>query len=164
MKHDTGDFQKMTGGLEVTFGQKVRNARLTLKMTQAELAKSLGKHRDTVMHYEDGAHQPRTKQDRQRLAEVLQMPYNELFRDDESVERREIGLDWDLLQAILTDEKMSRLERLRQVRLWKSILRYLIADPAHLTLDDQQEVSKMLRLISTLDGIPQDAPTLRGGV
>lgn len=146
----------------MTFGQKVRNARVALKMTQAELAGRLGKHRDTVLHYEDGAHQPRTMADRQKLAEVLQIPYNDLFRDDASIERREIGLDWDLLHATLTDGALSRTARLEQARLWKSMLRYLIADSASLTLDDQQKVSETLRLISKIDGIPQDAQPFRG--
>ncbi len=140
----------------MTFGEKVRDRRKVLGMTQGELAKKIGVCRDTVMHYEDGAHVPRTKARRQRLAEVLQMPYNDLFREDDQTDQREIGLDWEMLRKVLLNENLPRNEQLAQARLWKTMLRYLIDDAMRLAPDDRQKVRETLALISRIDGIPYD--------
>lgn len=147
----------------MTFGKKVRDRRKVLGMTQSELAKKIGVCRDTVMHYEDDTHVPRTKERRQRLAEVLQIPYNDLFREDDRIDQREIGLDWEMLRNVLRNENLPRNEQLAQARLWKKMLRYLIDDTVRLSPSDQRETLETLVLISRIDGIPCDIPRIVTG-
>lgn len=152
-----------TEGFILTIGQKIRNQRLALKMTQTDLAKKLGVHRDTIMHYEDDSHLPRTKDRKLRLAQILQISYNDLFRDDERLSRREIGLDWLALEELLKGKTSATNQRFQQLRLWKAILKYLDTDRDVLVPEDRAHVGEMLMLIRRLDGTAYDKRNLAGG-
>lgn len=147
----------------MTFGQKVRMRRSALKLSQAELGKRIGVRRDAIIYYEKDEGRPRQEETRRRLANVLQIPYNDLFRDDNAIDQRKIGLDWELLRETLSDEALPRKDRMQQVRLWKTMLRYLEEDSVNLALDDYNQLRKTLELINKMDRIPRDTPRIVTG-
>jgi len=67
----------------VKFGEKVRQARLTRGMTQAELATAVGVSLRTVVGYENMETYPKKRETYHRLAEVLGVDVNYLLTENE---------------------------------------------------------------------------------
>lgn len=65
------------------FGEKVRQARLSRGMTQAELAKAIGVSLRTVVGYENMETYPKKREIYGRLAEVLGVDVNYLLTENE---------------------------------------------------------------------------------
>ena len=65
------------------FGEKVRQARLTRGMTQAELATAVGVSLRTVVGYENMETYPKKRETYHRLAEVLGVDVNYLLTENE---------------------------------------------------------------------------------
>lgn len=65
------------------FGEKVRQARLSRGMTQAELAKAIGVSLRTVVGYENMETYPKKRETYHRLAEVLGVDVNYLLTENE---------------------------------------------------------------------------------
>ena len=61
-----------------TLAERIIAAREAAKMSQAQLAKAIGKSRSSVHEYETGAHEPRMAVVR-KIAEVTEVPLSELL-------------------------------------------------------------------------------------
>lgn len=68
----------------MTFGEKVKNARTNLGLTQEELAKKIGVTRRIISSYELDKSFPRTRENCKKLAEALEIDVNYLLTDDEA--------------------------------------------------------------------------------
>jgi transcriptional regulator with XRE-family HTH domain len=74
--------------IEKLVGERIRDARLALGISQQELAERIEKHQITVSNYENGERLPRVG-DLPRLAEVLQVPIG-FFFDEEAYDHRRL--------------------------------------------------------------------------
>ena len=64
-------FVGFTGGIDMTFGEKLRKFRLQKKMSQQDLAKAAGLGINTIRNYEKGSTYPQNRGVYARLAEIL---------------------------------------------------------------------------------------------
>ncbi len=67
----------------MTFGEKVKSARIKLKLTQAELAEKYGTTVRVIYTYEADRARPRTMDACKKLANLLEVNVNHLLTDDE---------------------------------------------------------------------------------
>jgi transcriptional regulator with XRE-family HTH domain len=68
----------------MTFGEKVKDARKKLNMTQAMLAEKVEVSLRTIAGYETDRSYPRTREAYKRLADALDVNVNHLLSDDEA--------------------------------------------------------------------------------
>ena len=68
----------------MTFGEKVREGRKRLHLTQKDLAQKIGKTERVITSYETGKSFPRTKEAYKTLADALEVNVNYLLSDDEA--------------------------------------------------------------------------------
>lgn len=135
----------------LSFGERVRAQRTFLSMTQEELAVKLGVDRGTVSSYELNRTKPRTQRARERLAEVLDLEYEDLYDayDGVSVPKAidgiSIGVDFGQLRR-----SMAKNNGL-QLRAWKKFMKYVLeyARPS-VTDKDRQGIESCLREISKI--------------
>ena len=66
----------------MTFGEKVRKARLELKMSQDQLAEKAGISKRALSNYETGGLLPKSRETYDKLADVLQMEVSVLLDED----------------------------------------------------------------------------------
>lgn len=64
-------FVVFAGGIDMTFGEKLRKFRLQKKMSQQDLAKAAGLGINTIRNYEKGSTYPQNRGVYARLAEIL---------------------------------------------------------------------------------------------
>lgn len=74
--------QDRSGGITMTFGEKLRQARKAAGMTQKELAQAVQVKHNTVSNWEKGIASP-DPDTISRLCGILRMPPNFLFEDGE---------------------------------------------------------------------------------
>jgi transcriptional regulator with XRE-family HTH domain len=65
------------------FGEKIKNARTTKNMTQAELAKAVGVSLRTMVNYENGERYPKKREIYGKLASTLDLDVNYLLTENE---------------------------------------------------------------------------------
>lgn len=75
----------------MTFANKLKNARIKAGYTQAELSQLVGTTPQSISCYENGRFVPH-KARIARLADILQIPFEELL-DDEDLERIRSGIE-----------------------------------------------------------------------
>ena len=68
----------------MTFGEKVKNERNRLGLTQDELAKKIGVTRRVISSYENDSSRPRGTERYKKLAEALGVNINYLLSEDEA--------------------------------------------------------------------------------
>lgn len=68
----------------MTFGEKVREARKKLNISQDDLSNKMGVSRRTVTSWETDKSFPRTRKVYEKLAETLDVPLNYLLSDDDA--------------------------------------------------------------------------------
>ena len=68
----------------MTFGEKVREARKYLNISQDDLSNKMGVSRRTVTSWETDKSFPRTRKVYEKLAETLDVPLNYLLSDDDA--------------------------------------------------------------------------------
>ena len=68
----------------MTFGEKVREARKKLNISQDDLSNRMGVSRRTVTSWETDKSFPRTRKVYEKLAETLDVPLNYLLSDDDA--------------------------------------------------------------------------------
>jgi transcriptional regulator with XRE-family HTH domain len=68
----------------MTFGEKVREARKNLNISQDDLSNKMGVSRRTVTSWETDKSFPRTRKVYEKLAETLDVPLNYLLSDDDA--------------------------------------------------------------------------------
>jgi len=68
----------------MTFGEKVREARKKLNISQDDLSNQMGVSRRTVTSWETDKSFPRTRKVYEKLAETLDVPLNYLLSDDDA--------------------------------------------------------------------------------
>ena len=68
----------------MTFGEKVRNERNRLGLSQDELAKQIGVSRRVISSYENDSSRPRRTERYQKLADSLDVNINYLLSEDEA--------------------------------------------------------------------------------
>lgn len=68
----------------MTFGEKVREARKKLNLSQDDLSNKMGVSRRTVTSWETDKSFPRTRKVYEKLAETLDVPLNYLLSDDDA--------------------------------------------------------------------------------
>ena len=73
----------LLGGTDMTFGEKLRQARKAAGMTQKELAQAVELKHNAVSNWEKGLSSPDPETIR-RLCEILRMPPNFFFDTEES--------------------------------------------------------------------------------
>lgn len=129
---------RMPEGL--TFGQRVRWQRENLELSQEKLANLLGLDRGTVISYEHDRTVPRTAEMKKRLAEVLEMDYDELYDNtlgSVAVKPKEpvgIGLNFGQLRRSF---KKSGGQQLRE---WKRVFKYILNYTETLTEADRAAI------------------------
>jgi transcriptional regulator with XRE-family HTH domain len=68
----------------MTFGEKVREARKKLNISQDDLSNKMGVSRRTVTSWETDKSFPRTRKVYEKLADTLDVPLNYLLSDDDA--------------------------------------------------------------------------------
>ncbi|WP_194611693.1 helix-turn-helix domain-containing protein [Clostridium vitabionis] len=68
----------------MTFGEKVREARKKLNISQDDLSNKIGVSRRTVTSWETDKSFPRTRKVYEKLAETLDVPLNYLLSEDDA--------------------------------------------------------------------------------
>ena len=68
----------------MTFGEKVREARKNLNISQEDVSNKMGVSRRTVTSWETDKSFPRTRKVYEKLAETLDVPLNYLLSDDDA--------------------------------------------------------------------------------
>lgn len=68
----------------MTFGEKIKEARIHHNWSQVELAEKVGKSRRTVIDWESGKALPRTRSVYETLAKVLNVSVSYLLTEDEA--------------------------------------------------------------------------------
>ena len=63
----------------MSFAENFRNARLTAKLTQQQIADELGLDRSAIAHYEMGDSMPNAR-NLQRICELFNITFDELFK------------------------------------------------------------------------------------
>ena len=65
------------------FGERIREERERLRLTQTELAKQLGVSRNTIVNYERGVGHPKERRIYSKLAEIFEVDVKYFLTDDE---------------------------------------------------------------------------------
>ena len=68
----------------MTLGEKIKEERKKLNMSQDDLARAMNVSRRSVTSWETDKSLPRTRKVYEKLAEVLQVPLNYLLQDDQA--------------------------------------------------------------------------------
>ncbi len=126
----------------LSFGKRVLTQRRFLGMTQEELAAKVGIDRGTIMNYELGRTLPRTQATRRRLAEVLELEYEELYdvRDGFASKAKpgaSMGIDFRQLRRSMSKNNGF------QLRCWKKMIK-LVLEHVELMASDREGMEKCL--------------------
>lgn len=94
----------------MTFGEKLKELRISKGWTQEELAHKIGKQRQAVIRYESGESYPR-RDDYRKLAELLGVNVNYLLTEDEAF-ISEIGEKYGRRGQLQAEEVFSQAREL----------------------------------------------------
>ena len=100
----------------MTFGEKIKEARLAKGWTQAELGEKVGVTKQAITAWETGHSRPRKKLDVESLSQVLDISVDYLMLDD-------LNKSFDQRLKSMEKELISVLEELKKVKRELTILK-----------------------------------------